>query len=39
MMGDLAPDSMRDSLHLPSAQEAVDSAKEAMGLDDDQAKE
>ena len=39
MVGDLAPDSLRESLHLPTAEEAVDSAKEALGLDADEAKE
>ena len=39
MVGDLAPKSLRESLHLPSAEEAVDSAREALGLDDGKAKE
>ena len=39
LVGDLAPQSMRDALKskgfdLPSPQEALDSAKEAIGLDD-----
>ena len=39
MVGDLAPESLRESLHLPSAEEALDSAQEALGLDDGDAKE
>ena len=39
MVGDLAPESLRESLHLPSAEEAVNSARETLGLDDGEAKE
>lgn len=40
VVGDLTPDSMRDMLRstgieLPSSQEALDSAKDAMGLEDE----
>ena len=39
MVGDLAPKSLRESLHLPSAEEAVNTARETLGLDDGEAKE
>ncbi len=34
-VGDLAPESIRGHLNIPSAKETLDSAKEAMGLDGD----
>ncbi len=44
LVGDLAPDSVRSALEsrgfsFPSPQEALDSAKDAIGLDDDQPQE
>ncbi|MEF2229623.1 MAG: CvpA family protein [Pseudodesulfovibrio sp.] len=39
MMGDLAPQSLRDRLHLPSAKETVDDAREALGFDEEKPQE
>lgn len=39
LVGDLAPQSVRDRLRLPSAQKTVDEARDALGLDDKKTQE